>query len=82
VWGFLPQLYEVIVLVTIGIVVGFGAAIGLTRYVKSQLFGLTTMDPITLVAATLGLGVVACVAGFIPADRASRVDAIQALRYE
>jgi ABC-type lipoprotein release transport system permease subunit len=40
------------------------------------------MDPITLVAATLGLGVVACLAGFIPADRASRVDAIQALRYE
>jgi predicted permease len=73
---------EVIVLVTIGIVVGFGAAMGLTRYVKSQLFGLTTMDPITLVAATLGLGVVACLAGFIPADRASRVDAIQALRYE
>jgi len=73
---------EVITLVTIGIVIGFGAAMGLTQYVKSQLFGLTTMDPFTLAAAILGLAAVACLAGYIPAFRASRVDAMQALRYE
>jgi ABC-type antimicrobial peptide transport system permease subunit len=73
---------EVIALVTIGIVAGFGAAMGLTQYVKSQLFGLTTMDPFTLAAAILGLAAVACLAGYIPALRASRVDAMQALRYE
>ncbi len=73
---------EVIVLVTLGIFLGFGAAMGLTKFVKSQLFGLTTMDPLTLAAAILALAAVACLAGYIPALRASRVDAIQALRYE
>ena len=73
---------EVIVLVTVGVVVGFCVAMGLTRYVKSQLFGLTAMDPMALAAATMGLAVVACLAGYVPAFRASRVDAMQALRYE
>jgi predicted permease len=73
---------EVIVLIAIGIAVGFGAAMGLTQYVKSQLFGIAAMDPISLAAATLGLAAVACLAGYIPALRASRVDAMQALRYE
>ena len=73
---------EVIVLVAIGIVAGFGAAMGLTRFVKSQLFGVEAMDPVALLAATVGLAVVACLAGYIPALRASRVDAMHALRYE
>jgi putative ABC transport system permease protein len=73
---------EVIVLVTLGIAIGFGAAMGLTRFVKSQLFGVEAMDPVALVAATVGLAVVACLAGYIPALRASRVDAMHALRYE
>ncbi len=73
---------EVIVLVAIGIVVGFAAAVGLTRFVKSQLFGVEAMDPVALIAATIGLAAVACLAGYIPALRASRVDAMRALRYE
>jgi predicted permease len=73
---------EVIVLVTIGIAIGFGAAMGLTRFVKSQLFGVEAMDPVALAAATVGLAAVACLAGYIPALRASRVDAMHALRYE
>jgi predicted permease len=73
---------EVIVLVAIGIIAGFSAAMALTRFVKSQLFGITAMDPITLVAATLALAAVACLAGYIPALRASRIDAMRALRYE
>jgi predicted permease len=73
---------EVIVLVTIGIAIGFGAAMGLTRLVKSQLFGVEALDPIALLAATVGLAAVACLAGYIPALRASRVDAMHALRYE
>jgi predicted permease len=73
---------EVIVLVAIGIAIGFGAAMGLTRLVESQLFGVEAMDPVALVAATVGLAVVACLAGYIPALRASRVDAMHALRYE
>jgi ABC-type antimicrobial peptide transport system permease subunit len=46
------------------------------------LFGLTTADPLTLAVATLVLVAVACLAGYIPALRTSRVDAMRALRYE
>jgi predicted permease len=73
---------EVLMLVAIGIALGLGAAIALTRLVQAQLYGITASDPATLVEATLGLATVACVAGYIPAFRASRVDAMEALRYE
>jgi len=73
---------EVLVLVAIGVVAGLCAAIGLTRLVQSQLYGITAHDPMTLALATLGLAAVACAAGYIPAIRASRVDAMEALRYE
>ena len=73
---------EVLVLVAIGVVAGLCAAIGLTRLVQAQLYGITAHDPLTLALATIGLAVVACAAGYIPAIRASRVDAMEALRYE
>jgi ABC-type antimicrobial peptide transport system permease subunit len=69
-------------LVAIGIALGLGAAIALTRLVQAQLYGITASDPATLVLATIGLATVACAAGYIPAIRASRVDAMEALRYE
>jgi predicted permease len=73
---------EVLVLVGIGVVAGFGAAMVLTRFVQSQLFGVSSLDPLTLVAATIGLAAIACLAGYLPAFRASRIDATRALRYE
>jgi predicted permease len=73
---------EVLALVALGVAAGFAAAMGLTQYVKSQLFGLTTMDPMSLAASVLILAAIACLAGYIPAFRASKVDAMQALRYE
>jgi predicted permease len=73
---------EVLVLVAIGIVAGLGAALALTRLVQAQLYGITPSDPATLAIAALGLAAVACAAGFVPALRASRVDAMNALRYE
>jgi ABC-type antimicrobial peptide transport system permease subunit len=73
---------EVLALVAIGIATGLGAALALTRLVQAQLYGITPFDPMTLGLAALGLAAVACAAGFVPALRASRVDAMNALRYE
>ena len=73
---------EVLMLVAIGIATGLAASAALTRLVQTQLYGLSAHDPETLVIATLGLAAVACAAGYMPARRASRIDAMQALRYE
>jgi ABC-type antimicrobial peptide transport system permease subunit len=73
---------EVLVLVAVGIAIGLAAAAGLTRFVQTQLYGMSAHDPLTLAMAALGLAAIACVAGYIPAIRASRVDAMTALRYE
>jgi predicted permease len=73
---------EVLLLVSIGIAAGLAAAIGLAKLVQTQLYGVTGQDPITTVLAGLLLAAVACVAGYVPALRASRIDAMQALRYE
>jgi predicted permease len=73
---------EVTILIAIGVGIGVPAALLLTRVVKSQLYGLEAHDPWTLGFATGLLAIVACLAGYIPALRASRVDPIKALRYE
>jgi ABC-type antimicrobial peptide transport system permease subunit len=73
---------EVLVLVSIGITAGLAGAIGLTRLIQAQLYGITAHDPATMALAALALASVSCGAGYIPALRASRVDAMQALRYE
>jgi predicted permease len=73
---------EVLILVTVGVTVGFGASLALTRVVQSQLFGLTPHDPLTLSFAIGALAIVACAAGYVPALRASRLDPMAALRYE
>jgi ABC-type antimicrobial peptide transport system permease subunit len=73
---------EVPLLVAIGIVAGLAAAVGLTRFVQTQLYGITAQDPITLAVAAAGLAAIALAAGYIPAMRASRVDPMKALPYE
>ena len=69
-------------LVSIGIVVGVGLALGLTRLLSAFLFGVTSTDPATYLAVALGLAAVAFLACYIPARRATKVDPLVALRYE
>ena len=73
---------EVLILIAAGVLVGVPAAIGLSRLVKSQLYGLAPHDPVTLVLSIAALAAVASLAGFFPALRASRIDPMQALRHE
>lgn len=65
-----------------GILIGIPPAIAGMRLIQSQLFGVKTADPSTIVGATVLLSAVAMVAGFLPARRASKVDPMVALRQE
>jgi ABC-type antimicrobial peptide transport system permease subunit len=73
---------EVVLLVALGAAIGLLAALATLRLVSSLLFGLTATDPLTIVLATSLLLVVAALAGYLPARRASRVDPLIALRWE
>jgi len=75
-------LRETLWLVSIGVVLGLGAALVATQWVKSLLFGLQPNDPLTMGLAMLALLAVAAVAGYLPARRAARVDPLVALKYE
>jgi ABC-type antimicrobial peptide transport system permease subunit len=65
-----------------GVVVGVGAALALTRLVKSMLYGVQPWDPVTLAAGALLLLAVALAASWIPARRAAGVQPMDALRHE
>jgi ABC-type antimicrobial peptide transport system permease subunit len=73
---------EVAILIGVGLVIGLGVALGTTRFVESFLYGMKPNDPLTLSLAAGGLGLVAALAGFLPARRASRLDPMAALRDE
>ncbi len=66
----------------IGIVSGVIAALGLTRFLSSLLYGVTPTDPLAFVGVSLILMCVAVAACYVPAHRAMRIDPIIALRYE
>jgi putative ABC transport system permease protein len=69
-------------LIGVVIVVGVLMSVGLTRFLASLLWGVSTIDPLTFVsviAVLLAVGLTAC---FLPAQRASKVDPMVALRYE
>ena len=71
-----------LLLIGIGLAVGLGGSLALTRLIESQLWGVTATDPATFVIVSLLLILVALTATFIPTRRAVQVDPTVALRYE
>ncbi len=69
-------------LAAIGVVIGLAATLVLARLIESMLYGVKPYDPLTLGASMLVLLLVAFIAGWIPAYRASQVNPIDALRSE
>jgi predicted permease len=75
-------LSQVARMVLVGGILGVAGALALSKAAQSMLFQMTGADPVVMSASVLVLAVVALAAGFVPARRASRVDPMQALRYE
>jgi ABC-type antimicrobial peptide transport system permease subunit len=75
-------LREALLLVGAGVFIGLIAAVFCTRMAEKMLFGLKPNDPLTLVAAMVLLLMIATLAAFLPARKASRVDPMVALRDE
>jgi putative ABC transport system permease protein len=69
-------------LAIVGVVLGIVAALGLSRLIAGFLFNVSPWDPVAFLAAPLILAVLALIAVWLPATRASRVEPIQALHAE
>ena len=73
---------QTVVLIAIGVAGGLAGAFGLTRLLKNYLWQVSPTDPITFIAVSIGLVVIAVLACLVPTRRAVRVDPTIALRYE
>jgi len=73
---------ETLTLAAIGVGLGLLGAYGITRLIQTQLFGVQATDLLTMAAASLGIAGVTALAGYIPAQRATGIDPMTALRWE
>jgi ABC-type antimicrobial peptide transport system permease subunit len=73
---------EALLLTSIGLGIGLGCALAITRLLGSLLFEIKPTDPITLFVVSCLVAVAAGLATYLPARRATRVEPMQALRYE
>jgi ABC-type antimicrobial peptide transport system permease subunit len=69
-------------LTAIGLAIGIGSAFGLTRFLNSMLFGITSRDPMTFAVTGLVMALVTAVACYVPARRAAKIEPLESLRYE
>jgi putative ABC transport system permease protein len=69
-------------LTIMGVLAGVAAALGLTQLMRSLLFGVNAVDPITFATVAVALSLVGMLACYIPARRAMRTDPAATLRYE
>jgi ABC-type antimicrobial peptide transport system permease subunit len=65
-----------------GLGVGLGAALALSRLLRSQLYDVSPFDPLAFATAALILVVASGLAGYVPGRRSARVDPMEALRHE
>jgi len=71
-----------IIQIVLGLAIGIPIALVCVRFVKSQLYEITSADPTIVIGATAILAAAACIAGVTPARRAASIDPVQALRHE
>jgi ABC-type antimicrobial peptide transport system permease subunit len=70
------------ILVAIGIVIGIGGSLALAKVLESLLFGVKATNVWTMLGVSIGLVIVALIACYLPAHRATKVNPLEALRYE
>jgi predicted permease len=71
-----------IAITMVGLTIGIGGAAAVTRYLEGMLFGLTPLDPVTFLGASLLFAAVATLASYVPARRATAADPVAVLRSE
>jgi predicted permease len=71
-----------LLLTTVGVVIGIGTAAAVTQFMKSLLFNVSPLDPITYITVPLVLAAAAALASYLPARRAAAIDPVEALRAE
>jgi putative ABC transport system permease protein len=71
---------EALMLTLSGVALGLAGALALTRLMASYLFGVSPIDPITFALTSIAMIAVAFIAGYLPAQRATRVDPVTVLR--